>query len=259
MQASFSWKVTSPFRALRRRFLDGPTPPTASPALLGNVDYPPDWSNIAPTLNVRGWSLHRERVPIQAVRARLDDQPVSTEFGLERLDVLDHFRDYPGAERCGWIVKVDVPRYGTHLLVIEVQDANGSWHTAVARAVKRTANAAPPPPNTYAAWVAAYDSLTPESADRIRTRIAALTNRPLISVLLPVYNTPEKWLVAAIESVRRQLYENWELCIADDASTQPHVRKVLARYQKKDPRIKVVYRETNGHISAASNSALALA
>ena len=259
MQASFSWKVTSPFRALRRQFLDGPAPPAASPLLLGNVDYPPDWSNIAPTLNVRGWSLHRDRVPLQAVRARLDDQPVATEFGLERLDVLDHFRDYPGAERCGWIVKVDVPRYGSHLLVIEAQDANGAWHTAVARTVKRTAHAAPPPPNTYAAWVAAYDSLTPESAERIRSKLAALTNRPLISVLLPVYNTPEKWLVAAIESVRRQLYENWELCIADDASTQPHVRKILARYQKKDPRIKVVSRETNGHISAASNSALALA
>jgi glycosyltransferase involved in cell wall biosynthesis len=76
---------------------------------------------------------------------------------------------------------------------------------------------------------------------------------------MPTYNTPEKWLVAAIESVRRQLYENWELCIADDASKEPHVRKILERYQKKDPRIKVVIRESNGHISAASNSALALA
>ncbi|MEX2045483.1 MAG: glycosyltransferase, partial [Opitutus sp.] len=76
---------------------------------------------------------------------------------------------------------------------------------------------------------------------------------------MPVYDTPEKWLVAAIESVRRQLYDNWELCIADDASKQPHVRKILSRYQRKDPRIKVAFRETNGHISAASNSALALA
>ena len=51
----------------------------------------------------------------------------------------------------------------------------------------------------------------------------------------------------------RSLYENWELCIADDASKQPHVRKILERYQKKDPeRIKVVFRETNGHISARS-------
>ncbi len=260
MQASFSWKVTQPFRALRRRFLDKPAAPAVSPKLLGNIDYPQDWSNIAPTLNVRGWSLHRDRIPLRAVRARLDDTIVSSEFGLERLDVLDHFRDFPGAERCGWIVKVDVPRYGTHVLVIEAQDESGAWHIAVARQVKRTADAAPPPPNTYAAWVAAYDTLTPDDADRIRGKLATLTKRPKISVLMPTYNTPEKLLVAAIESVRRQLYENWELCIADDASKQPHVRKVLARFQKKDPeRIKVVFRETNGHISAASNSALALA
>jgi len=259
MQASFSWRATAPFRALRRAFLDRPAAPTPSIELIGNIDYPQDWSNIAPTLNVRGWSLHRDRRPLRAIRASLDRQPVSAEFGLERLDVLDHFRDYPGAERCGWIVKVEVPRFGHHTLLIEAQDEAGTWHIAVARTVKRTADATPPPPNTYGAWVATYDTLTPDEADRIRAKIAALPQRPLISVLMPTYNTPEKWLVAAIESVRRQLYENWELCIADDASKEPHVRKILERYLKKDPRIKVVFRESNGHISAASNSALALA
>ena len=259
MQASFSWRATSPLRALRRAFLDRPAPPPPSGVLLGNVDYPQDWSHIPPTLNVRGWSLHRDRLPLRAVRARLGKQSVPAEFGLERLDVLDHFRDDPGAERCGWIVKVDVPRRGSHSFVIEVQDGSGTWHVAQSRVLRRTTEAPPPPPNSYAAWVASYDTLTPETADRIRQQLSRLQRRPLISVLMPVYNTPEKWLVRAIESVRRQLYDKWELCIADDASTQPHVRKVLERYQKKDPRIKVVGRETNGHISAASNSALALA
>jgi glycosyltransferase involved in cell wall biosynthesis len=259
MQASFSWKVTQPFRALRRAFFDKPAPPAVSPKLLGNIDYPQDWSNIPRTINVRGWSLHRDRIKLKGVRATLDGQSVRAEFGNERLDVLDHFRDYPGASHCGWQVKADVPRRGTHTLVIEVQDETDAWHIAVSRQVKRTANDAPPPPNTYSAWVAAYDTLTPESADKIRAKLAGLTKRPKISVLMPTYNTPEKWLVAAIESVRRQLYDNWELCIADDASKEPHVRKILERYQKKDSRIKVVIRESNGHISAASNSALALA
>jgi glycosyltransferase involved in cell wall biosynthesis len=260
MQSSFSWQITTPFRVLRRAFFDQPAPPAVSPKLLGNIDYPQDWSNIAPTLNVRGWSLHRDRVTLQAARARIGDKPASCEFGLERLDVLDHFRDFPAAERCGWIVKVDVPRRGTHLLTIEVQDESGTWHTAVSKAIRRTANAAPPPPNTYAAWAATYDSLTPEGAQKIRAKLATLKRRPKISVLMPTYNTPEKWLVAAIESVRRQLYENWELCISDDASKEPHVQKILERYRKKDPeRIKVVFRERNGHISAASNDALALA
>ncbi|TSJ77530.1 glycosyltransferase family 2 protein [Rariglobus hedericola] len=75
---------------------------------------------------------------------------------------------------------------------------------------------------------------------------------------MPVYNTPARWLTRAIDSVRAQTYPYWELCIADDASTQPHVAKLLADYAAQDPRIKIVRRLSNGHISAASNSALEL-
>ena len=82
---------------------------------------------------------------------------------------------------------------------------------------------------------------------------------PLISVILPVYNVDEKWLRKCIDSVCKQSSRNWELCIADDASTAKHIRPLLEEYASKDPRIKVVFRETNGHISAASNSALELA
>lgn len=76
---------------------------------------------------------------------------------------------------------------------------------------------------------------------------------------MPTFNPPECWLRQAIESVRNQLYPDWELCIADDASHQPHVRAILEEYQRLDERIKIVFRGRNGHISAASNSALELA
>ncbi|HBK44983.1 MAG TPA: glycosyltransferase family 2 protein [Xanthomonadaceae bacterium] len=82
---------------------------------------------------------------------------------------------------------------------------------------------------------------------------------PLISVLLPVYDVPEQWLARAIDSVKRQRYQDWELCIADDCSGLTHVRRLLGDAAASDARIKVVYREKNGHISAATNSALALA
>lgn len=82
--------------------------------------------------------------------------------------------------------------------------------------------------------------------------------QPLISVILPVYNTPVHFLKACINSVLGQIYENWELCIADDASPNPEVKKVLEEYRKKDYRIKIVYRQENGHISQSSNSALEL-
>jgi glycosyltransferase involved in cell wall biosynthesis len=77
--------------------------------------------------------------------------------------------------------------------------------------------------------------------------------------LLPVYNVEEKWLRQCIESVIGQLYGNWELCIADDCSPSPHIKRVLEEYAALDERIKIVFRPENGHISAASNSALELA
>jgi len=101
--------------------------------------------------------------------------------------------------------------------------------------------------------------LTARDRDRIRKEIETLSHRPLISILLPVYNTEEIWLRKCLDSVLGQLYPHWELCIADDASTMPHIRSVLEEYRNRDGRIKVVFRESNGHISAASNSALSLA
>lgn len=111
----------------------------------------------------------------------------------------------------------------------------------------------------YQKWIREFDTLSDEDREKIRRRIESFSQKPLISVILPVYNIEEKWLRLCIESVRKQLYKNWELCAADDCSTKPHVRKILEEYAEKDRRIKVVFRETNGHISAASNSALELA
>jgi lipopolysaccharide biosynthesis protein/GT2 family glycosyltransferase/tetratricopeptide (TPR) repeat protein len=114
-------------------------------------------------------------------------------------------------------------------------------------------------PQDYANWVRLYDTINDDDREAIASALNEMADRPLISVVMPVYNTEETYLRAAIGSVRRQLYPIWELCIADDASTAPHVRRVLEYYRAVDPRIKVCYRSENGHISAASNSALALA
>ena len=111
----------------------------------------------------------------------------------------------------------------------------------------------------YKRWTELYDTLTDPDREGILARIGKLKYRPLVSVVMPVYNVKEEWLRRAIESVRRQLYPYWELCIADDNSTQPHLRRVLEEYAAKDSRIKVAYRKVNGHISAASNTALELA
>jgi O-antigen biosynthesis protein len=110
----------------------------------------------------------------------------------------------------------------------------------------------------YQQWICLYDVLTKEDRNAIHQRLIHLIYKPLISIVMPVYNPSEKWLRLAIDSVINQIYPHWELCIADDASPSKHVREVLQEYQKKDTRIKVIFRDTNGHISAASNSAIEL-
>lgn len=112
---------------------------------------------------------------------------------------------------------------------------------------------------TYAEWAERYDTPDPAVMAAMRERLRHLAREPLISVLMPVYNPRPQWLREALDSVRNQIYEHWQLCIADDLSTDPEVRRVLAEYAARDPRIRVTFRESNGHISAASNSALAMA
>jgi glycosyltransferase involved in cell wall biosynthesis len=111
----------------------------------------------------------------------------------------------------------------------------------------------------YSEWIERYDTLTDANRAAINQHIDQLTYKPLISVIMPVHNTPEKWLRLAIDSVRKQLYSNWELCIADDASVEPAIRRVLKEYSANDSRIKLFLRKENGHISAASNTAIDLA
>lgn len=110
----------------------------------------------------------------------------------------------------------------------------------------------------YARWMEQHQ-LTAERLDALHRDARALTARPLISVLTPVFNIDEPWLRRCIESVRSQVYDNWELCIVDDASTQPHVQRVLAEYATLDPRIRVERLERNSGIVAASARALAMA
>jgi len=83
--------------------------------------------------------------------------------------------------------------------------------------------------------------------------------QPMISIVMPTYNTPEDFLKKAIESVIAQSYQNWELCIADDASSDKKTLHLLNEYRKKYDNICVYFRSKNGHISQASNTALKLA
>ena len=116
----------------------------------------------------------------------------------------------------------------------------------------------PPLDDQYGAWLGRR-SLTAEQLRRMADECATLSYRPLISIVTPVYNTPEGSLREAINSVRTQIYPHWQLCLADDASPRAHVARVLAEFAALDDRIEVVSLPQNSGISGASNAALALA
>ena len=112
----------------------------------------------------------------------------------------------------------------------------------------------------YSRWIW-HNRLTPRLRALLQSDANLLVKNggPLISVVVPAYNTPEKYLRELLDCLKQQLYPRWELCIADDASPQPHVRRMLEEAAKADARIKPVFRTENGHISRATNSALEVA
>ena len=111
---------------------------------------------------------------------------------------------------------------------------------------------------TYDSWVKenlpdAIDGVTLQEED------SKFTYRPLISVLIPTYNTDLKFLEDCIRSVQSQIYQNWEICIVDDASPNQNVRDAIKRYASKDTRIKFKFLDKNQHIASATNEAAKLA
>lgn len=108
----------------------------------------------------------------------------------------------------------------------------------------------------YDTWINEHELYDYEM---VMNAIDSFQIKPLISIILPVYNVKNEYLVECIESVKKQWYPFWELCIADDHSSDESLRDTLNGYAKEDKRIKLVYRLQNGHISTASNTALQLA
>ncbi len=88
---------------------------------------------------------------------------------------------------------------------------------------------------------------------------SSFSRTPKISVIMPIYKPDPQFLKEAIESVFRQNYTNWELCLADDHSEDKDVEKLIYSYAREDSRIKFTLLEKNSHISTCTNAALELA
>lgn len=111
---------------------------------------------------------------------------------------------------------------------------------------------------TYAQWAESCEAQRYDR-DRAIERINQFAYAPILSIILPVYDTEPEHLRKALDSVMNQYYPNWELCICDDGSVAGHVRGMLEQYRDRDARIKVVFSDSNAGIARASNRALGMA
>ncbi len=225
-------------------------------------DGPADWSQPTRDLRVSGWCVSATADPITELRARIGRRVFPANYGIVRPDVAAALEGQPGALHSGFTLDLEVPRTGGEL-VLEARGRHNPWASFFKHHLRgllgspthsRTLEAV----GDYAEWIRRYDTLSANDRKQIGRHIESFAQRPLISVIVPVYNADAAHLRAAIDSVRAQLYPHWELCLVDDASTAEHVRPLLARFAARDSRIRVHLRETNGGIASASNDALAL-
>lgn len=111
----------------------------------------------------------------------------------------------------------------------------------------------------YRRWLFKYERPLPEDYAVIDRMTAAMAVRPIFSFVMPTYNTPIPLLRACLDAMLGQTYPDFEICVADDHSPNSDVMEVLAEYAARDSRLKYLRSPKNGHISDASNRALALA
>ena len=159
------------------------------------------------------------------------------------------------ARGLGWVRSVPALHRPVHALAERI-----ARHPAGARLIRSVLEPHALDPAAYARWIARCDALTEADLAAARDLAARLAETgPLISVVIPVFDPDPAHLEAAIASVKAQVWPKWELCLADDASPGDATWARLEAEAASDPRIRIVRRDANGHISAATNSALALA
>ncbi|HEY1584010.1 MAG TPA: glycosyltransferase family 2 protein [Chthoniobacterales bacterium] len=227
-------------------------------------DEPLDWSKLPRRFRISGWCFPKSGEPVQGIRALIGGREYAGSYGVFRADVAEMHHEQAGTFKSGFAISAEAPR-GRALLRLEMRFGDGGWVEVFRRKIRApfiNLRAISDPQlweiGDYQTWIKRYDTLSRRDRRGIKTHIGSLAKRPLISIVMPVYNPAAAQLREAIDSVRAQLYPHWELCIVEDASPSPRVRPILQRYARRDPRIKVSYRQQNGGIAAASNDALRL-
>ncbi|HME08758.1 MAG TPA: glycosyltransferase [Bryobacteraceae bacterium] len=203
-------------------------------------------------ISLAGWAVAQSQVA--RVLVSLDGGvPVEVTYGRMREDIGSHYAGFPGAAHGGfhWHASTMDLTPGSHSLLVQAVSAKGSTAEAYVefQVDRHTA---------YEVW-ADRTTATPEELAEMRRQSLYWNDAPRISIITPVYRTPETFLKQCVESVKRQAYPNWELILVDDGSRQLGLTALLEYYAGSDPRIRLRQMPGNGGISMATNGGLAVA
>ncbi len=205
-------------------------------------------------VTVRGWCLAESR--IDAVHIEVEGLPrIETTASIARPDVRKLHPDLDRTGRSGFAIEFDSHRLpnGTYPITVRVFSQGlpvRETQTSVTVDHERGFS------SDYDRWIKEFER--PDDA-LIELKLPSLQRRPLISVLMSVYNTEPDELKAAIQSVIDQSYGNWELCIADDSSTRAGVKEIVQEFARREDRLRLDLRNERGGISETCNSAWSLA
>lgn len=108
----------------------------------------------------------------------------------------------------------------------------------------------------YGEW---YELTKPSKEDLERQRQEVFVITPKLSVVIPAYQTPERYLKEMIDSIRSQTYQNWEICVANGGTSGDRVDKIMSAYAGQDARIKSMNLKENLGISENTNAAVSMA
>ena len=208
-------------------------------------------------LSITGWIVSNQKITkIEIYDSASSTLVGSTQNNIPRPDVTKEYAHLKYYENPGFkykervesaISSVTIRAFENNYLIIEEVFP-----------IQQNIEFSPNIKDVYQAWIQ-NNTIT----DGLRQKLIAVQRnfsyQPLISIVMPVYNVEKVWLEKAIESIENQIYENWELCIADDASTLDYIQPYLEAKAAENSKIKVVFRENNGHIAQATNSALDVA
>lgn len=227
--------------------------------LKGNLDYPQKrFERIRQEAGLfSGWFLDGENRPARRVTILHNQQKTECVLHQHRSDIREVFPELPpSAESCGFQGRIELP-VGLNKIEVLIEPVDGEAFVGFVRDllyIPGVDDSFAQQQALYRDWVERFDSPSADTLERYGKAAQQWSYRPLVSVVIPVYNPDLALLEEAVTSVREQVYDRWELLLVNDDSPNAEVRPALDALAEEDARIRVIHRDRNGGISRATQT-----